>query len=209
MPEQQRRLDWPAGYDRTPADERESYPGDLSLTRKESFQSIVDELERWGATEVDIETASQHYVDRPNIPHQHDTPDEVGVVVRFRHEDEGADTQLAYACDRWATQRENARAIALYVRRLRLAERCGVATGQSAVATARLPSGDEDDVVVAGPGGGLSEPAHEVLGVAEDAPDDVIRAAARRLAANVHPDGENGDEVEFKRIQRAKRRLLD
>lgn len=107
--EQVRQLNWPAHLERTPADEREPYPGDLSPTRKECFESIVDELQRWGATSVDIETTSQHYVDRPNIPHQHDKPDDVGVVVRFRHEDEAADEQLAYACDRWATQRENVR----------------------------------------------------------------------------------------------------
>jgi len=35
-------LHWPAGYPRTPAEERESYPGNISLTRKESFESIVD-----------------------------------------------------------------------------------------------------------------------------------------------------------------------
>jgi len=95
--EQARHLDWPAGYDRTDRDDREPYPGDLSPTRKESFQSVVDELERWGATSVDIATASQHYADRPNIPHQHDKPDDVGVVVRFRHEDEAAARQLKAA----------------------------------------------------------------------------------------------------------------
>lgn len=57
-------LHWPAGYPRTPAEERESYPGDISLTRKEAFESIVDELERWGATDVRISTASTHYKDR-------------------------------------------------------------------------------------------------------------------------------------------------
>ena len=68
----ERTIDWPRGHDRTPAEDREPYPGDLSPTRKESFQSIVDELEAWEATEgsVRIETASQHYVDRPNIPRQ-------------------------------------------------------------------------------------------------------------------------------------------
>lgn len=210
MPEQQRRIDWPDGYDRTPADERESYPGDLSLTRKESFESVVNELERWGATSVEIETASQHYVDRPNIPHQHDKPDDVGVVVRFRHEDEAADEQLAYACDQWETQRENARAIALYVRRMRLAERCGIATGQSTVATARLPpAGERQDVVVAGAGEVDDREPHEVLGVAEDAPDEVVKAAARRLAANTHPDGDDPDVEEYKQIQQAKETLLD
>jgi len=210
MPEQERRLDWPAGYERTDPAEREPYPGDLSPTRKECFESVVDELERWGAISVDIDTASQHYADRPNIPHQHDKPDDVGVVVRFRHEDRPADEALAYACDRWATQRENARAIALYVRRMRLAERCGIATGQSTVATAQLPSGEED-VIVAGDGSGtaLTKDPAEVLGVAPDAPDDVVEAAARQLAANHHPDGDDPDVEQFRRVQQAKQTLLD
>jgi len=102
-------LHWPAGYPRTPAEERESYPGDISLTRKEAFESIVDELERWGATDVRISTASTHYKDRPNIPHQHDKPAGVGVAVRFRREDRPATEGYAIACDRWETQLENAR----------------------------------------------------------------------------------------------------
>ena len=36
-------LQWPEGYPRTTLTERESYPGDISLTRKESFQSIIEE----------------------------------------------------------------------------------------------------------------------------------------------------------------------
>jgi hypothetical protein len=205
----ERQLDWPTGYDRTDAEDREPYDGDLSLTRKESFQSIVDELERWGATSVDIETASQHYVDRPNIPHQHDKPDDVGVAVRFRHEDEAADEELAYACDRWETQRENARAIALYVRRMRLAEKCGIATGQSTVATARLPGGDgSDDVIVAGsPEPELDvETAADLLGVASDAPDRVVRTAFKEAVKSGHPD--QGGDASMSRLKEAREVLV-
>nr|WP_206536416.1 hypothetical protein [Haloferax larsenii] len=44
-------IDWPPGYLRTDAEDREPYPGDLSLTRKESFESVVDELERQYSTD--------------------------------------------------------------------------------------------------------------------------------------------------------------
>lgn len=207
--EQVRQLNWPAGYDRTPADEREPYPGDLSPTRKESFESVVDELTRWGATSVDIETASQHYVDRPNIPHQHDKPDDVGVVVRFRHEDKPAEDELAYACDRWETQRENARAIALYVKRMRLAERCGIATGQSTVATAQLPSGNEEAIAVGDGSRTETKEPHEVLEVNPDASDDVVKAVARRLKADAHPDNDDGDRERFQAIVEAENAMLD
>lgn len=199
-------IDWPSHFDRTPPGERGSYPGDISLTRKESFQSVVDELERWGASSVEIDTASQHYVDRPNIPHQHDKPDDVGVVARFRREGEAADDGYAIACDRWRTQLENARAIALYARRMRLAERCGVTTASSTFETARLPPGDDDaDVVVAA----AAEPdPHDVLGVTEYAEDAVVKAAARRLKADRHPDS-GGSTEEFQRVVKAEEALLD
>jgi|GEM_PF-2856585 len=53
-----------------------------------------------GATDVRISTAPTHYKDRPNIPHQHDKPDDVGVVARFRREDRPVDEGYAIACDR-------------------------------------------------------------------------------------------------------------
>jgi len=200
-------LRWPPAYDRTPADEREPYPGDLSPTRKESFESIVDELERWGATDVRISTASQHYKDRPNIPHQHDTPDDVGVAAYYLREDGRADEWHAIACDRWESQRENARAIALWARRQRLAERCGVTTAQSTHAAAQLPSGNEEAIVAAGPGE-TSEAPYEVLGVDPDAPEPVIRGAVRQLKKEHHPD-RGGDPQEFQRVVEAGEALLE
>jgi len=38
-------LAWPAEYPRTDPSEREPYPGDLSPTRKESFESVVVETD--------------------------------------------------------------------------------------------------------------------------------------------------------------------
>jgi len=201
------KLAWPDGYDRTPAEDRESYPGELEPTRKESFQSIVDELERWGATDVRISTASQHYKDRPNIPHQHDTPDDVGVAAYYLRADDRADAWHAIACDRWASQRENARSIALWARRQRLAERCGVTTAQSTHAAAQLPSGNEEVIVGAGPGSTGKAP-HEVLGVAPDAPEAVVRGAIRQLKKETHPD-RGGDPQEFQRVVEASETLLE
>ncbi|WP_137288614.1 hypothetical protein [Natronorubrum halophilum] len=51
------RLQWPDGYERTPANNREAYPGNISLNHREAFESVVEELERWGKTDVEIETA--------------------------------------------------------------------------------------------------------------------------------------------------------
>jgi len=204
------KLAWPDGYDRTPAEDRESYPGELEPTRKESFQSIVDELERWGATDVRISTASQHYKDRPNIPHQHDTPDDVGVAAYYLRADDRADAWHAIACDRWASQRENARAIALWARRQRLAERCGVTTAQSTHAAAALPSGDENAIALSdGEGVGRQADPHEVLGVREDADPAVVKGAYRELVKEAHGDQGDRDDLDVAELRQAKEKMLD
>ncbi len=222
MPEQRERpdrvdpgLNWPEGYPRTDPQDRESYPGDLEPTRKESFQSIVDELERWGTSGIRIATASQHYVDRPNIPHQHDKPDDVGVVVRFRKAGERADQEFAIACDQWATQRENARAIALYVQRKRLAERCGVTTAHDEVDVAALPPGDQEPTAVQPDGtiggavdDGLDREPHEVLGVSPDAREEVVRGAYRELVKAAHGDQGADRDLDVQELQRARDELL-
>jgi len=200
-------IHWPEQYDRTTHDDRDTYPGDLEPTRKESFESIVEELEHWGATDIRITTASQHYADRPNIPHQHDKPDDVGVAAYYLRVDDRADSWHAIACDCWSSQRENARAIALYARRMRLAERCGVTTAQSTHAAAQLPGGDEDeDVIVAGTAGPDIDDPYEVLGVSPDAPTSVVEAAADARLKEAHPD-HGGDAKEFIRVKQAREEI--
>ena len=84
-----------------------------------------------------------------------------------------------------------------------------VHTGQDEFATAQLPSGNED-VIVAGDSAGATastKPPHEVLEVDPDASDDVVRAVARRKAANNHPD-KGGDPETYKRIQQAKESMI-
>jgi hypothetical protein len=198
-------LEWPPEYERTEASERTSAPFDTSLTRKQAFESIVEELERWGASTVEVSSASQHYADRPNIPHQHDKPEDSGVVARFRREGESADTGYAIACDAYTSQLENARAISLYARRKRLAERCGVTTGNSEFDTARLPPGDDEEAVVAG--AAPTEDPYEVLGLDPELEPDVLAKLARQRVAAEHPD-RGGDEAEFKRLSMAREAVL-
>lgn len=211
--EEIRQIDWPNGYDRTEPSDRESYPGDLSVTRKQAFKSVVEELQRWGKTDVQIETASQHYVDRPNIPHQHDKPDDVGVVAYYRDLEGHASEQSAIGCDCWETQRENARAIALWVRRIRLADRCGVETARDIDEVAQLPPAD-DEAIAAPPAPStedvLDEDPHEVLGVAPDAPDEVVTAAFKAQVKDLegHPDT-GGSTGRFKKLQEAREAMLD
>lgn len=53
-----------------------------------------------------------------------------------------------------------------------------------------------------------AKPPHEVLGVAEDAPEGVVKAAARELKKQHHPD-RGGDEQAFKRVVTAEQDLLE
>jgi len=203
-------INWPDEFDRTDSDERDSYPGNLTMGHRESFESIVEELERWGATDVEVDFAAPAYQRNSNIPHKSADVDDPGVVAYFRRAEGSADEGHAIACDSWETLQENARAIALYARRKRLAERCGVTTAESEFETTALPPGDEDDVIAAGPGGnGAGTPPHEILEVAPDASEDVVESVARRKMANVHPDKPDGDHDEYIRIQQAKEAMLN
>ncbi|WP_436344483.1 J domain-containing protein [Natronorubrum sp. FCH18a] len=203
-------LQWPDGYDRTDSNDREAYPGNISLSHKQAFESIVEELERWGKTDVEIETAGTHYANDPNIPHKSADPNDVGVVAYYRDLEARADEQSAIACDQWESQRENARAISLWVRRIRLADRCGVETAKDIDEVAQLPPADEEAIAAppASSSDGLDQEPHEILEISPDASDDVVTAVARRKSANVHPDGDTPDVEEYKRIQKAKEVLL-
>lgn len=200
-------IDWPEGYDRTPANDRESYSGDLSVSHRQAFESIVEELERWGKTDVEIDTASTHYANDPNIPHKSADPDDIGVVAYYRDPGAHSSEQSAIACDHWETQRENARAISLWVRRIRLADQCGVETARDIDEVAQLPPADEeataappvqsDDV--------LDEEPHEVLDVAPDAPDEVVTAAFKAQVKDLegHPDT-GGTSGRFQKLKQAR-----
>lgn len=191
-------LDWPEGFERTLPKERRRYPGGFEVSRTTAFDSIVEEIQKIeGAMNVRIETAAPHTQKAPHRPYQDRDPDDPGVVAYYDRQGQG----YAVACDRWDNLRDNARAIALYVDAKRAIERYGVATVGSEFDTQALPSGDED-VVEAAP------PAHEVLGVAPDAPDAVVQGAARSLKADAHPD-RGGSREEFQRIVDAEEEMLD
>lgn len=106
-----RNYNWPEWLERTPPEERGSYPGDLSLTRKQSFEAIITQFEKWGAVEVDVESASDHRMDKPHLPYQRSTPDDPSVVVHFRMAGDDADQMRHVGCDAFESQRECARAL--------------------------------------------------------------------------------------------------
>ncbi|ELZ38992.1 J domain-containing protein [Halorubrum tebenquichense] len=193
-------LDWPAGFDRTPESERRRYHGGFEVDRRTAFDSILEELEKMDAVNVEVKTAAPHTTKKPHQPYKDRDPDDPGVVVYFDRDGQ----RFAVPCDRWNNLRDNARAIAKYLDAKRAIERYGVATVETEMSTQALPSGD-DDVIVAG--GEKKEP-HEVLQIQPDAPEDVVKAAARARQAETHPDN-GGDREEFRRVNEAKEAMLD
>lgn len=194
------RLDWPAGFDRTPPAERRRYPGGFEVSRATAFDSIIEELDKMDAVNVDVETAAPHTAKYPHRPYKDRDPDDPGVVVYFDRDGQ----RFAVPCDRWNNLRDNARAIAKYLDAKRAIERYGVATVETEMSTQALPSGDDEIVVASGE---RKEP-HEVFQIQPDAPEDVVKAAARARQAETHPDN-GGDRHAFQQVNQAKEAMLD
>lgn len=191
-------LDWPTEYDRTLPEERESYPHGFEVTRSEAFDSILAELRKMDATNVQLDTGAEHQKSNPNNPYANASFDDPGVVVRYELDGR----QYAIPMDRWNNPRDNARAIALTLKSKRVLTRYGVETIESEFARHELPPAEE---TVSDETGRLP---HEVLGVDPDAPAAVVRGTARSLKATHHPD-RGGDRELFKRIVAAEEAILD
>ena len=192
-------LDWVGFADRTPPAERErTHKFDVPTDR--AIDEVEQELKRIGVDDWRLSTAAPHR-QKDGRPYANANPDDPGVVVRWTMD--GA--QYAVACDHYTRPRDNIRAIGLYLHEKRKMDNRPIKTGQSEFATAQLPGeeayGGREDAVAVEP-----EP-HEVLGVAPDAPDEVIEAAARRLKKETHPDS-GGSREEFQRVNEAEEKLL-
>lgn len=199
------RVEWPAGFDVTPPSERSknrSY--DVSLSK--AFSDLEAELDRLGVGDYRYGfDADQRKTD--NRPYARASPDDPSFVLRWRMDGE----QYAVACDRYLRLRDNVRTVGHYIREKRKMESRPVATGESEFANARLPPGDGDSSrdgdVVAAPPADRPDPC-EVLGVARDAPVEVVAAAARELKKQQHPD--NGGSTEsFQQVVAAEQELLE
>ena len=80
--------------------------------------------------------------------------------------------------------------------------------GRSAYTSGAGGAGDPRDR--APPANGMSEhEAYETLGLDPTADSEAVRAAYRKHAKRLHPDGEDGDEAAFKKLNKAYERLSD
>ena len=192
-------VDWPAGFDRTDSSDR-SQNRSFEVSLSKAFDDLEDELGRLGVEEYRYEfDADQRKTD--NRPYARASPDDPSFVLRWTMDGE----QYAVACDRYSRLRDNVRTVGHYIREKRKMESRPVATGESEFANARLPPGDDErEKIVARP---ASRDPNEVLGVAPDAPKGVVKAAARQLKKETHPDN-GGSTAEFQEVVSAEEELL-
>lgn len=197
-------LDWPDGQERTPPGERESYPHGFKVSRSKAFDSIKRELERMNAAEIDVDTAALHTQQAPHRPYKDRTPDDPGVVARFKKDGK----QYVYPMDRWDNLRDNARAIALTLEAKRSLIRYGVETLESEFQAHALPPGDGSSAEAVEPAGPEPKPAHEVLGVDPDANERLIKVAFEEQIKEKHSD-QGGTDKETVQVKKARDAMMD
>jgi DnaJ-domain-containing protein 1 len=173
--------------------------------RREAFQNILEQLKQLGAEEVRIDSGAHEKTVNPNLLTQDSDPEDPSVVVYFTKDGE----DFAVPCDKWDNVRDNAQAIANYLDAKRALDRYGVKTVETEFTTQKLPPGEEDRQNDGGDGdeGFGDKPPHKVLGVPSGADDDEIKAAARALKKEYHPDT-GGDIEKFNRVLEAEKLLL-
>ena len=194
------RIDWPTGFERTPAEDRERNRS-FEASIADTTSALATEMDRMDVDEWRGEIGNQHTKEN-GLPLHNANPDDPGFVLRWT---DGAE-EFAVACDAYSRLRDNLRTVYLWVHETRMRGQRPVRTGDAEFAAARLPPADEtDDVVVAG---GATQAPHEVLEVAPDASSAVVKAAAREKKAEHHPDA-GGDPQTFKRVVSAAEVMLD
>lgn len=188
-------LDWPAGWDRTPAAERQTgrkFQASLGSTTKE----IEGEMRRMDVDEWRASIGNQHTKSN-SLPRHNANPDDPGFVLRWTDDGE----QFAVACDAYDRLRDNVRTVYLWVHETRMRSQRPVRTGDSEFAAARLPARDGATVA-------HQRPPHEVLSVSPDAPDAAVRGAYRELLKERHPD-QGGSTEAVKELKAAKEAMLN
>lgn len=193
-------IDWPPFLSRTEPHRRErttKFKVGIGQALSEIETELVDRL---GVDDWRVSTAAPHRR-KDGLPYADARPDDPGAVVRWTKDTD----QYAVAADEYTKLRDNVRAIGLYITEKRKMSNRPVKTGQDEFATAQLPSGEEDDAIVAT----AARAAHEVLGVAPDAEPAVVRGAYRELVKEAHGDVGGRDDLDVSEIKEAKEAMLD
>jgi hypothetical protein len=191
-------LDWPQGWDRTPAAERER-TSKFSASRGDTTEALATEMERMDVDRWRAETGSGSSHTKSNgLPKYSANPNDPGFVLRWTKEG----TDHAVACDAYASLDANLRCVYLWVKQTRITGERPVRTGSDQFAAAQLPSGEGEDAITTRP------PPHEVLEVSPEASPGVVQAAYRERVKEAHPD-QGGSQQEMKLVQWAREQMLE
>lgn len=200
-------VEWPPGLSRRPPKARKG-SSDYKVSLARAVSDLEDELDLMSPDTWEVRTGNGHTKSN-GMPLHNANPDDPSFVLRWLDDEQWYEV----GCDKYTSLRDNVREVGKWIKETRMRENRGVSTGQSnfAAARAQLPPGDESS---SGGAPVAVEPVdqrdpHDVLGVDPEAPDEVIKAAARSLQKKYHPDrGEQGDESEYKRVTAAREELL-
>ena len=182
-------LSWPPGFPRTkyPAQSRFDTPEER-VKRNLEFQ-----LDLMDATNVVVTTNSE--LRRDGRPYANQHISDTGVVVYFTRKGR----EQAIARDNWDSIRDNLQAVAKTIEAVRGVERWGLARWSMLHSRASLPSPRQQlPAFRCGPG----VRGTRCLGVAPDAPREVIEAAGKAMQRKTHPDAD-GSDWEFQEVQEA------
>jgi hypothetical protein len=180
-------LHWPTTTPRTPAGRRRRNPLWKGATVSTASVQIEDEVRRLDGSDLVLSTNLALRIDgfpRSGQPE----PSDPGVAVYFKRKGK----PLVFACDRYATVRENLRAVGMHLAAMRGIERWGCGTLDQAFAG-----------YMALPEHAGGEPWWRTLGL-DCEPIDVehLTAAYRDAAKRAHPDV-GGSADAFKRVREA------
>lgn len=198
-------VDWPPELgERTPERQR-TRNRDFSATLGKTTEQLETELDRLDPDDWTCSTGNQH-TKTNGLPLHDASPDDPAFVLQWSKDGDS----FAVGCDRYSRLRDNVRQVYLWFHETRMRSKRPVSTAETAFAAAKLPPAD-GEAVAAPPARSSDEPdrdPHEVLGIAPDASDIVVKGAARALLKDDHPDqGGDGDSVQT--IQWARDAMLD
>lgn len=176
-------LQWPVGYPRT------KYPvsARFDTTFAKSRDAILAEVRRFGGRDCVI--SSNIATKRDGNPYANFTrPDDCGIAVYFTYDKQ----PVVFACDKWTTPEDNLQAIRKAIEAFRGLERWGVSDLLKRAFTGFTAIPEKT--------GGQSW--WQALDLSENATQDEIKSAYRKLVKIHHPDA-GGDPNDFKAINDA------
>lgn len=179
-------LSWPMGVARQAANKARFKKG---RSIKQAFSQLSKELKKLGATNIVI--SSNLELKSNGEPYSTSIePKDTGVAVYFSLKGK----QYSMPCDRWNSATDNLWALCCHISAMRGQNRWGVASVEQAFAGFKSLAGTTQDPYW-----------WEVLGVSlHDATKDLINAAYRERAKELHPDLKGGDSDRMKMLNVAR-----